>query len=139
MRTAGYLIFDVHGDRYAAALADVAEIMDPPAFYLFPKAPHYYKGIMNCHGRPTPVIDLSLVFKGVPTAGPGKIVVLSGKSINLALMVDNTLNIVKGDFPSEPAAGKEPGVEKIVLTSDGALKLIVPENLMAVLEEEING
>ncbi len=138
MRAAGYLVFDVHGEHYAAALSDVSEIADPPPFHPLPRAPRYYRGLLNCHGRPTPVIDLSMLFRGAPTAGGGKIVVLSGKSINLAMMVDNTLGIVKGDLPTEPATGTEPGVERVVLASGEAYKLIVPENLIAVLEEKIN-
>lgn len=139
MSTAGYLILDVYGECYAAALSDVAEITDPTAFHPLPKAPRYYRGLINCHGRPMPVIDLSLLFRGAPAAAGGKIVVLCGKSINLAMMVDNTLGIVKGDFPTEPATGTEPGVDRVVLAPGGTFKLIVPENLIAVLEEKING
>ncbi len=139
MRASGYLIFEMHGEVYAAALEDVAEITDPPTFYPLPKVPRYYRGVINCHGRPTPVIDLSLICKDVPTAAPGKIIVLRGKSINLALLVDNAVNVRKGDLPSEPPAGYEPGVERVILTSEGAVKVIGPEKLIALLQEEING
>ncbi len=139
MRTAGYLIFEILRERYAADLEDVGEITDPPFFFPLPKAPLYYKGVINCHGRPTPVIDLSRFFKDVPVAGPGKIIVLKGKSINLALLVDHVVNIVKGDFPSEPPTGNERGIDRVLLTSEGAVSVIGPEKLIDLLEKEING
>jgi chemotaxis signal transduction protein len=139
MTVSRYLIFQIMRECYAAPLETVAEVMDPPAFHPLPKVPGYYKGVVNCHGRPVPVVDLSLVCKEAPSTGPGMIIVLDGKSANLALLVDNVENMIKGDFPSEQPVGDEPGVERVITTDDGAIKVINPERLLDMLEEEING
>ena len=139
MGIAKYLIFEIQRELYASVLGNVAEIMDPPSIYPLPKVPRYYKGVMNCHGRPVTVVDLSLICKDVPSSSPGKIIVLNGKAANLALLVDNVANIITGDFPSEEPTGEESGVEKVITTTDGAIKVIEPEKLLKMLEEEVNG
>jgi chemotaxis signal transduction protein len=139
MGIARYLIFEIQQELYAAAVGNVAEIMDPPALYPLPKVPRYYRGVMNCHGRPVPVVDLSLICKEVPSAGPGKLIVLNGKEANLALLVDNVATLITGDFPSEEPTGDESGVEKVITTTDGAIKVIGSKKLLKLLEEEING
>jgi purine-binding chemotaxis protein CheW len=139
MSAVRYLIFEIQRERYAAALENVAEIMDPPPLYPLPKVPGYYKGVMNCHGRPMPVVDLSLICKEIPSAGPGKLIVLNGKAADLALLVDNVANIIAGEFPSGQPTGDERAVEKVITTTAGAIKVINPGKLLKLLEEEING
>ncbi len=133
-----FLIFEIQRELYAAALEHVAEIMDPPSLYPLPKVPLYYRGVMNCHGKPVPVVDLSLICKEIPSAGPGKLIVLNWKEANLALLVDNVANIITGDFTTDETSGDETAVKKIITTTDGAIKVIGPEKLLKLLEEEIN-
>lgn len=134
-----YLIFEISGENHALLLEHVAEIMDPATWYPIPRVPRYYRGVMNCHGRPTPVLDLALLFRGKPVAAAGKVLVLAGKTANLALLVDDVINIVSGHFTVEPATGGVYGIGASILIGGVAVKIIEPEKLIEVLEAEING
>ena len=134
-----YLIFEVTGQKYALAVEDVAEIMNPPALYPLPKAPAYYRGLMNCHGRPITVLDLATLYKRVPQDKEGKILVLGGKKVNLALLVQRVIGIVSGLHSAEQEDGGDYGVETSLSGDDGAVRLIEPEKLLERLEAEING
>lgn len=130
-----YLIFWSEGERHAFLLEEVAEIMDPPEFYPIPKVPGHYAGIMNCHGRPTPVVDMRAFFKGgKSSATAGKVLVLERKIANLAILVADVEKIVVGPFP----ASRGDSGNGVVEFEGGTAKLIEPEELVAALEAEMN-
>ncbi len=133
-----YLIFEIRGEKYALVLEDVEEIMDPPVIYPMPKAPYYYRGVMNCHGRPMPVLDLGSLYKGDASCGTGKILVLDRKAANLAFLVDRVIHIVSGHLVINPAPCCDCGIEKSLMVADDPAKLIVPEKLVETLEQEMN-
>ena len=134
-----YLVFAVTDQKYALAVEDVAEIMNLPALYPLPKAPAYYRGLMNCHGRPIPVLDLATLYKRVPLDKGGKILVLEGKTVTLALLVQRVIGIVSGLHSAEQEDGGDYGVETSLSGDDGTIRLIEPEKLLERLEAEING
>jgi chemotaxis signal transduction protein len=133
-----YLIFEIDGKRHALLLEDVAEIMDPPVFYPIPKAPGYYPGVINCHGRPTPVLDLSSMCYGKPVGDAGKVLVLDRKAANLALLVHGVVNIVFGPFPVAPSPSDDGTIGKTLPVAEGTAGIIEPEALMEILEAEMN-
>lgn len=138
MNESRYLIFEVANGRYALALGDVIEIMDLPTVFPIPKVPSYYRGMINVHNRPVPVLDLQLKFWNKSSEGAGQILVLGGKGANLALLVDRVADIVSGDFQVEAADEGECGWRKKLVLADDVIKLIDPEKLLEMLEYELN-
>jgi chemotaxis signal transduction protein len=134
-----YLIFRIEGNRHALVLEDVAEILDPSVFYPIPKAPGYYRGVMNCHGRPTPVLDLASLYYGKTTGEDGKVLVLDTKKANLALLVTSVVNIVFGPFPVETTVSSDGTVTKMLPVVEGNASIIEPDELLETLEAQMNG
>lgn len=134
-----YLIFEIGKERFAIALADAAEIMELPAVYPLPKAPFYYRGMINVHNRPVPLLDLALKRGNEPSEKCGEVLVIGGKNVNLALLVDRVVDIVAGAFPVEAATDGDCLAEKRLILADTEIKLIEPERLLQILELEMNG
>ncbi len=133
-----YLIFEIEKEKYALALGEAVEIMELPTVYPLPKAPHYYRGMVNVHNRPVPVMDLALM-RGNASPGEGReILVLNGKNTNLALLVDGVTDIASGDFCVESATDCDCVAEKRLMLADAAIKLIETESLLEILENEMN-
>lgn len=61
------LVFHIGADRYALPLAAVARVLPVAALKQVPQAPAYVAGLMDLHGTPVPVIDLSTL-AGMPPA-----------------------------------------------------------------------
>ncbi len=133
-----YLIFRIGGEEYALALAGAAELMELPTVYPLPKAPAYYLGVVNVHNRPVPVLDLALMRGSAPSGGRRDILAIGGKDVNLALLVDGSIDIASGDFPVEPATDGDCAAEKQLMLDAEAIKLIEPESLLDKLEKEMN-
>ena len=53
------LVFYIGADRYGLPLAGVARVLPAVALKQLPLAPAYVAGVMDLHGEPVPVIDLS--------------------------------------------------------------------------------
>lgn len=53
------LIFHIGSDRYGLRLAAVVRVLPLLQLKQLPLAPDYVAGLMDFHGRPVPVIDLS--------------------------------------------------------------------------------
>lgn len=135
-RESRFLIFGMGDERYALALEDVEEIMEPPQVYPLPKAPPYYSGIMNCHGTPIPVLDVEAFYKKIPSSPGNKILVLDRKKANLALGVHSVHGIASGAIVLEPGSDNSEKLEKTLVMADGRMKLLVTERLLNILEEE---
>lgn len=61
-----FLIFQVDGDRYAIAIAEVLEVLPLLSLKKIPHAADGIAGVFNWHGRPAPVVDLSATMAGKP-------------------------------------------------------------------------
>lgn len=53
------LVFTIGADRYALALRAIARVLPVLALKQLPTAPAFVAGLMDLHGAPVPVIDLS--------------------------------------------------------------------------------
>jgi chemotaxis-related protein WspB len=53
------LVFHIGPDRYALRLRDIARVLPAAALKQIPLAPDYVAGLLDLHGAPVPVIDLS--------------------------------------------------------------------------------
>jgi chemotaxis signal transduction protein len=133
--TTRHLVFTIRGSRYAIALRNVAEVMEPSQIYPIPHAPHFFPGIMNFHGNLFSVLDLALFLKGAPRNPQGKIVVLDTGIANLSLWVDSIENIGPDETILEEYESDENLVEKLIMMADGEVKMLSVEKLLDNLEE----
>jgi chemotaxis-related protein WspB len=53
------LVFHIGHDRYALPLAKIDRVLPVAALKALPGAPGYVRGLLDLHGEPVPVIDLS--------------------------------------------------------------------------------
>jgi purine-binding chemotaxis protein CheW len=66
VETARYLVFHTEGTHYALPSEAVAEIViDAPRFFV-PFVPPYIRGLINRHGEPYTVLDLSMFLEQKP-------------------------------------------------------------------------
>ena len=61
-----YMLFQLGGDRYALAAERIAEVLPMLQLKGLPGAAPGVLGLCNYHGRPVPVLDLSLLAGGQP-------------------------------------------------------------------------
>lgn len=92
-----YLIFTLHGRRYAFDLSQIAEVDEPLPTWPIPGAPPCYAGAMNFHGAIVAVMDLAafLGFSGEQRLD--KVVVLNSGIADLAFQVERVERIVSAD------------------------------------------
>ena len=108
------LVFHIGGDRYGLPLAGVKRVLPVVALKHVPLAPPFVAGLMDLHGEPVPVIDLSrlaglvpeqiwfdtrIILVDYPVAGDA--------SACLGLMAEH----VTGVEAVDPAALREPGLD----------------------------
>lgn len=101
-----YLIFTLSGRQYAFDLAQVLEVVEQPAIWPIPLAPHCYHGAMNFHGTIVAVMDLAM-FLGLPAGhGSEKLIVLDTRIAALAFSVEAVSRITP-QGPSELSGNTE--------------------------------
>src|SRR6185295_4564617 len=61
------IIFQVGKDRYGIEAQQIEEILPLVEFKSVPRAPAGIVGILNYHGRPVPVLDLTELATGEPS------------------------------------------------------------------------
>ena len=62
------LVLQLAGDRYAIDVREVEEVLPFLNMKDLPGAPPGVSGLIDYYGRPVPVLDLSAIATGVPTA-----------------------------------------------------------------------
>jgi chemotaxis-related protein WspB len=62
------LVFHIGRERYGLPLACVARVVPVAQLTALPLAPHYVPGLLDLHGEPVPVIDLSRLAGHTPDA-----------------------------------------------------------------------
>lgn len=136
MDDAGRLIlFTLDGNRYALRLGDVAEVMEPPRIYPIPRVPQFITGIMNFHGKLVSLVDLSNFLTGAPCHPRREVLVLDTRIANLALWVDSVENIRCADIIREENDYCDSFIEKLLMMSDGEVKMLSVEMLVDKIEE----
>ena len=63
-----FLLFELGNDRYALDVRQIAEVLPLVAVKQIPRAPQAMTGLFNYRGAPVPVIDLSQLTLGRPSA-----------------------------------------------------------------------
>jgi chemotaxis-related protein WspB len=63
-----FLVFELGKDRYALDVHQIAEVLPLVAFKQVPRAPQAMNGLFTYRGAPVPVIDLTQLTLGRPSA-----------------------------------------------------------------------
>jgi chemotaxis-related protein WspB len=61
-----FILFRLGGDPYAIEASQVVRVIPLASLKEFPQAPPGIAGLLDLHGSPVPVVDLSLCATGVP-------------------------------------------------------------------------
>lgn len=92
VETARYLVFHTEGTHYALPSEAVAEIViDAPRFFV-PFVPPYIRGLINRHGEPYTVLDLSMFLAQKPLEA-FTYLVLNVPGDQIALLVSDVIEI----------------------------------------------
>jgi purine-binding chemotaxis protein CheW len=132
------ILCTLHDSRYALRLRDVAEVMEPPRIYPVPRVPQYVAGIMNFHGKLVSVLDLANFLTGASRHPQGELLVLDSRIANLALWVNSVEHVRSTDVIREENECAESFVEKILMMSDGAVKMLSVEMILDEIEEVLS-
>lgn len=132
-----FLIFFMHGHRYAIDLAHVAEVMDPVMSWPIPLAPPCYIGAINFHGAIVAVMNLTVFLGHVASTELEKIIVLDSNVASLGFLVERVARIA----PAEEVAFNETDAylaSASLALSDGNATLLDIEAIVREAEITIN-
>jgi chemotaxis signal transduction protein len=133
------LIAEAGGERIALSLDKVAEVREMTASFHLPLAPPFLGRAINANGRLMPVLDTGLFLGRGASSQPGRVLVMSGNEVNLALQVDRVIDIVRGDTVAEAQSlAEEPFVALLILPC-GKVPLLSPGQLLKMLERSLAG
>lgn len=146
------LVFHIGRDPYALPLAAVLRVLPVARLKALPGAPHYVPGLLDLHGEPVPVIDLSRLAGSPPDAVRYDTrillvdVVFGGRMRRLGLRAERVTGVASldgalldgsvaaapwlGQVVSGAALGK-PDADTAPGTRAGMLQLIEPDRLLA--------
>ena len=133
------IVFTLKGCKFALFLRNVAEVVEPPRIFPMPHAPLFFLGIMNFHGNLVSLLDLSNYLLNAPRNPEGKVLVLDTGLANLAFWVDAVENVGSADVVLEEYESDEIFVEKVLMMSDGEVKMLSIVKLLEQLEETLSG
>jgi len=99
-----YLTFKAGENEYALEISRVIQILPRAKLRAYPAAPAYISGILNFHGKPVVVVDLSRLLDNTRSKGlmSTRIIVAEypghgGREIRLGLMAENATTVIKKD------------------------------------------
>ena len=102
-----YLIFSIHGERWAFKTTLVREIIHSAKIHPLPFVPDYIEGVVNCHGVPHTVVNpLKMAGKNGEEIAGGTVLVLKRDDDECALKISN----IEFFFEPEPTEIKPDGI-----------------------------
>lgn len=137
--TGRVLIAEAGGARIALSLEQIAEVLEHTISFPLPLAPPFLDRAISAKGCLMPILDTGLFLGQRPTCTPGRILVMAGDGVNLALHIDRITDIVPADMVLEekPSVG-EPFAAVLVLPC-GETPLLSPGQLLKMLERSLAG
>ena len=137
--TGRILIFEAGGKRITLPLEQVAEVQEFTASFPLPLAPPFLGRAISANGCLIPVLDMGMFLGREPSAPSGRILVMAGDGINLALQVDRVTDIVQGDT----VVGEKPSIgepfDGVLEFGWGEAPLLSSGQLLRLLERALAG
>lgn len=133
------LVFHIGPERYALPLAAVLRVLPAARLKALPGAPGYVGGLLDLHGEPVPVIDLSRL-AGCPADAvryDTRILLVdlpvAGQLRRLGLQAERVAGVeALADTPLDPGVLAAPWLGAVARSgAGGLLQLIEPARLLA--------
>ncbi|MES2316811.1 MAG: chemotaxis protein CheW [Pseudomonadota bacterium] len=135
------LVFHIGPDRYGLPLAGVNRVLPVVALKQIPLAPPFVAGLMDLHGEPVPVIDLSRLAGLVPEQAwfDTRIILVDypltdGASASLGLLAEHVTGIEAIDAQAlrEPGVDSAPFLGRVAGNTKGMLQLVQLDGLLTL-------
>ena len=133
------LVFHIGKDRYGLPLAAIVRVLPLLELKQLPLTPDYVAGLMDLHGLPVPVIDLSRLAGLAPAAAQfdTRIVVVDYRAPDggqhvLGLMASRVRGIARFDPAQlgESGVAGAPFLGQVASDADGMLQLVDLDHLL---------
>ena len=133
------LVFHIGPDRYALRLAAIARVVPVAALKAIALAPPYVAGLLDLHGAPVPVIDLSRLAGVIPEQVwfDTRIVLADyplgdGATACLGLLAEHVIGIDTVDAAAlrDPGLAGAPFLGQVASTAHGLLQLVEVDQLL---------
>lgn len=132
------LVFHIGVDRYGLRLGAIARVLPAAGLKLLPLAPAFVAGLLDLHGEPVPVIDLSQL-AGAPAQQlwfDTRIILIDypvdGGSRTIGLLAEHVAGVETIDEASLAGSGvaSAPFLGRVASSNAGMLQLVEPEGLL---------
>lgn len=133
------LVFRIGADRYGLPLAGVKRVLPAVALKQIPLAPPFVAGLMDLHGEPVPVVDLSQLAGLVPEQiwFDTRIILVDyplpgGASASLGLLAEHVSGIeaVQSGALREPGVGGAAFLGQVAGGAAGMLQIVELDQLL---------
>ena len=133
------LVFHIGPDRYALRLAAIARVVPVAALKAIALAPPYVAGLLDLHGAPVPVIDLSRLAGVIPEqVWFDTRIVLADYPVGqnatacLGLLAEHVIGIDTVDAAAlrDPGLAGAPFLGQVASTAHGLLQLVEVDHLL---------
>jgi chemotaxis-related protein WspB len=132
------LLFHIGRERYALPLASIGQVLPAARLKSLPGAPHYVPGLLELHGEPVPVIDLSRLAGSPPDAVryDTRILLVEiealGRRRRLGLKAERVAGVAELDDPLLGAGvAAAPWLGGLASLEAGMVQLLDPARLLA--------
>ena len=129
------LAFSIGPDRYGSRLRAIARVLPVVEVKQVPLAPPYVAGLMDLHGAPVPVIDLSRLAGFTPDAVwfDTRIVLVDYGPHQLGLLAEHVIGIEAIDDATLADSGVDgaPFLGQVASSAAGMLQLVQVDDLLA--------
>lgn len=141
-------LFHIGADRYVISAEKVVKVLPRVHLKSALQAPSYVAGLLNLGGLPVPVVDLSQIIEGRPSASAlhTRIILLrfhtaTGEEYPLGLMTEKLLRTIEKEQSDFIDAGirfqKTPYFDGILTDEFGVIQFIIIEELFKSIKEEL--
>src|SRR5262245_47537779 len=107
LREVQLVVFELRGERYAANIECVHEIIRPQEITRVPRAPEFVEGVINLRGRIVPVANLNrrFGFPEQPVTRTTRIVVMDVAGTTIGMVVDAVAEVSRVSVDAIEPAG----------------------------------
>lgn len=127
--TRAFLTFTAGGARFAAAAADVTEILRRPKITRVPHGPACLLGMAGLRGAPAPVVSLARLLGREEQAGAGQRVLLLSGEAPIALAVDRVDSMTRMPIDADEGGGRQ-GLGRLYQLDDAKLRVLDLDGLL---------